>query len=70
MDDVINKTITIDEIKESFAKLRDETGYSPLEDIDSCMLKNSDDSIYDLQHLSMICTTLGLIKENFQMKLR
>ena len=50
IDDVINKTITIDEIKESFAKLRDETGYSPLEDIDSCMLKNSDDSIYDLFH--------------------
>ena len=49
-NDEINSEISIDEIKRSFEKMKDNTGYSPLEDISSQMLKNSDESIFTLLH--------------------
>ena len=48
--DVINGEITKDEIRKSIMKMRDDTGYNPIENIDSRMLKRSDDTIYDLLH--------------------
>ena len=49
-NDIINSEITKEEIKKSIMKMRDGTGYNPLEDIDSRMLKNSDDKLHDLLH--------------------
>ena len=49
-DDEINREITREEIRKSIMKMRDGTGYNPLENIDSRMIKNSDDVIYDLLH--------------------
>ena len=37
-NDIINSEITKEEIKKSIMKMRDGTGYNPLEDIDSRML--------------------------------
>ena len=48
--EVINGEITKTEIKTAMMKMRDNTGYNPIEDIDSRMLKNSDDSLYDILH--------------------
>ena len=49
-NDVINKEIITNEIKKAYMVMREDTGYNPIEDIDSKMLKNSDEAIYDLLH--------------------